>query len=172
MKKKITLQPFEENFQKLALEIELESQKDSFQISFSFPITHHVNKDLSKKHSQWGLWDYDVFEIFMQKRPDSTDSSLPYTEFQVSPLGQFFHLEILKKRELYFTPLTNPFHYQLTLDRQWKGIIKFPKEDNIDYFFNFTAILGPKNKRNYFASSGEYSKPADFHCPDLFQKFL
>ena len=170
MKHSIKLIPFDSNKNKQDLSIQLEEKQHRFEVSFSFPIARNINQLFPLTHSQWGLWDFDVFEIFIQKRFSPKQFDNPYTEFQISPLGQFFILEILKRRELHYTPLHQPFSFESKMEHCWNGFITFPKEQGVEYYFNFTSIQGPPEERNHYASVGDFTKPADFHCPHLFRK--
>lgn len=54
----------------------------------------HANPTIEKGVSHWGLWDWDVVELFVSASGDPDH----YFEFQVSPLGQYFELEVHEPR--------------------------------------------------------------------------
>ena len=60
----------------------------------------HTNPALPLGSPQWGLWEWDVVEVFVASTTASASGPTltPYYEYQVSPLGQHFELEILKPR--------------------------------------------------------------------------
>jgi hypothetical protein len=105
--------------------------------------------------------------------------NFPYLEFQVSPLGQYFELRVIRPR-IEFDPLKK-FHFQVhsevsnTLEGQaWVGEIR------IDLSFhhlhwpligNAFAILGKAGGRNYYSAFTPPQSIPDFHIPSHFSKF-
>lgn len=121
------------------------------------------------KITNWGLWEFDVFEVFLQIRGENND---PYFEFQVSPLGQEFSLKILEPRkdflenkEIFFQTQSEVF------PDNWQASFEIDLTDKLNpgdkLFGNFHAVLGPKENRNYYSLmiSGKINHP-DFHIPN------
>jgi hypothetical protein len=119
----------------------------------------------------WGLWNKDVFEAFLQLRSSPDDLSAPYLEIQVSPLNQPFALIITEPRKTYSPPLKLDFETSVEIsDKFWKGkmTLNFPDElkGALLYggFFSCLAT-GP---REYYALAPNPEVNPDFHRPELF----
>ena len=120
----------------------------------------------------WGLWNFDVVEVFLQKS-SQTDR---YLELQVSPLGQKLAIDIFKPREDHrikvdyqgtMESMITPFGFDAKFSVPLNEI---PGDDKV-VFGNFTACLGLTNRRSYSAISiNDEDKEPDFHIPRLFQK--
>src|SRR5690606_33752357 len=63
-----------------------------FQASSNLENWNHSPLFSKNYYKNWRLWDYDVFEIFLQFRKEKEQESAPYIELQVSPLNQKFAL--------------------------------------------------------------------------------
>lgn len=129
---------------------------------------------LTSHNRNWGLWDYDVFEVFVQAKSHNTP--LEYYEFQTSPKGEEFILKILKPRELFLTPLDITYQFKNTVqDGLWKSHFELDlgslsQEKEAEYYGNFHAILGSKENRQFYSYNlSQYDKP-DFHLPERFIK--
>lgn len=120
----------------------------------------------------WGLWDFDVVEIFIQNRKLDDEMYAPYLEFQVSPLNQPFALDIIKPREKYFSPEVIDFETKVDVAiNKWKTNIKIKLPfDVISLYGNFHACLGTKEKRQYFSLNPNKEERPDFHLPKNFIK--
>lgn len=81
--------------------------------------TDELQFSASDPRKNWGLWNYDVVELFW-----STDARhKTYTEWQVSPLGQGLELQIIKPRSIYFTPLTTSLKFAVNCkEHSWQTI--------------------------------------------------
>ncbi len=123
------------------------------------------NSFSSDYFKNWGLWDFDVFEIFVQ---DKNQSQTHYTEFQVSPLNQCFCLEIVRPREIFFTPLEKEFYSEVELnDNKWSGKLIIPVSKNSDLYIGVFSMLGIN--KEFFSNNPNQGKP-DFHRPELFMR--
>ena len=76
-----------------AITIEFQIQK---RLGASWQSVANFSSDYSKN---WGLWNKDVIEAFLQLRTDENDLAAPYLEIQVSPLKQPFALIIKEPRK-------------------------------------------------------------------------
>lgn len=141
-----------------------------FQVRSARPIS--CNPDLPLNQPQWGLWDWDVVELFVSCTP----GRLPYYEFQVSPLGQHFELEIHEPRKRFNRDFRSGFSYAarrlsatdwdaemcVSLDRLgWNG-------DPASVTGNSFAVLGPREARTYWSLFEEQQLKPDFHLPERF----
>jgi hypothetical protein len=137
-----------------------------------------VNPGLAAGESQWGLWDWDVIELFVSCSRNS--ARLPYYEFQVSPLGQHFELEIFEPRKRYNRDFRSGFTrvVRRTGECEWEAELGIPLSllgwdgDPSSVTGNAYAILGPKESRTYWSLFlGPQQKP-DFHLPTLFKPLV
>lgn len=147
-----------------------------FKVRSSVPPVTHPSLPLGS--SQWGLWDWDVAEIFLSTSGD--ESGLPYYEFQVSPLGQYFELEILEPR----ARVNREFRCEgLEVAAQarpggWDAQIAIPLDrlgwagDPAMLRGNAFACLGPKDARTYWSRYLEPQAKPDFHLPREFRRFF
>jgi hypothetical protein len=150
--------------------IEYNPQITGSELIIDYIITSEQNWNTSTKFSSdyfknWGLWDFDVFEVFVLDKSKSINS---YTEYQVSPLNQTFCLEVLKPREITYTPLEKEFYSQVTLDdTTWTGQLIIPISLSGDYFVGVFSILGVN--KEFFSNNPNKGLP-DFHRPELFTR--
>jgi hypothetical protein len=135
--------------------------------------TPNVNAKLPLGASQWGLWDWDVVEIFV--RPSSSPT---YYEFQLSPLGQFFELEIFEPRKRFNREFKSGFgHSVQTLGAGWRAEFRIPLRElgwdgNPKHIVgNAFAILDDKPRTYWSLYLPKQTKP-DFHLPEYFQPFF
>lgn len=119
----------------------------------------------------WGLWNKDVLEAFLQLRSHSEELSAPYLEIQVSPLNQPFALIITEPRKIFRAPRILDFIHEVELEgRQWKATmeIKLPDELRGDLLYGgFFACLD-QEPREFFALEPNTESSPDFHRPELF----
>lgn len=137
-----------------------------------------VNPELALGSSQWGLWDWDVVELFVSCSRDP--GRLPYYEFQVSPLGQYLELEIFEPRKRLNRDYRSGFHHSARRHGpgEWEAEIRIPLDklgwdgDPSSVTGNAYAILGPKESRTYWSAFlGQQEKP-DFHLPREFKRLV
>lgn len=119
----------------------------------------------------WGLWNADVIEAFLQLRQDDKDLKAPYLEIQVSPLNQPFALIITEPRKTFFPPKSLDFSHEVSVDgRIWKGTmkVKLPAElKGSKLYGGFFACLDHE-PREFFALEPNPEHNPDFHRPELF----
>jgi hypothetical protein len=119
----------------------------------------------------WGLWNKDVVEAFLQLRSNVDDVKAPYLEIQLSPLGQPFALIITEPRKKFFTPQNLEFSVTSSVEeRIWTGtmVVGLPTELIGEQLYGgFFSILS-QDPREYFALRPNPEVRADFHQPELF----
>lgn len=150
----------------------LNSKKDGLHIKFEVPLKEkaYFNDGFEKEFQNWGLWEYDVVEVFLTREP----AGLPYLELQVSPLNQKFALLVEEPREKTKYPEIMPFKSAVRLlTTKWVAelIVPWSSLPGKDSFVrgNLHAVLG--EERNHFSLTLNDDEAPDFHRPDLF-KFL
>jgi len=119
----------------------------------------------------WGLWNKDVVEAFLQLRANKDDIKAPYLEIQVSPLNQPFALVITEPRKVYAPPKALEFSHEVSVEgKQWNATLKVTLPDELqgkDVYGGFFACLD-ENPREYFALEPNPESAPDFHRPELF----
>lgn len=119
----------------------------------------------------WGLWNHDVVEAFLQLRNDPQDLKAPYLEIQVSPLNQPFALIITEPRKTFFPPEALDFSTTSEEEgRIWKSTltVKLPSDLKGTHLYGgFFACLD-QNPREYYALEVNPEDKPDFHRPELF----
>jgi hypothetical protein len=123
----------------------------------------------------WGLWNKDVVEAFLQLRKDPMDTNAPYLEVQVSPLGQPFALVITEPRKSFFGPKFLSFSSHVQVEgRSWKASlqVELPSEvlGGSLLYGGFFACLS-SDPREYYALEPNPEEQPDFHRPELFLPF-
>jgi hypothetical protein len=141
-------------------------------VHFDFVVKDHkpkTNPNFTTDYkSNWGLWDFDVVEVFVQRANTSH-----YLEVQLSPLGQPFALVIEKPREVFYAPssLKAQFHTDYR-GHDWHSRISIAIDDipgsGQNLFGNCFACLGDTPHREYYALKINQEERPDFHRPDLF----
>ncbi len=119
----------------------------------------------------WGLWNKDVLEAFLQLRKDENDLKAPYLEIQVSPLNQPFALIITEPRKTFFPPGTLDFKTEVTLtDKLWTGKMEVTLPEELrggKLYGGFFSCLTTEPREFYALSPNPEANP-DFHRPELF----
>lgn len=119
----------------------------------------------------WGLWNKDVVEAFLQLRSHANDTNAPYLEIQVSPLNQPFALIITEPRKTFFAPKKLEFTTEVTLsDKFWNGKMTVILPDDLKgdkLYGGFFACLS-QDPREYYALEPNPEHSPDFHRPELF----
>ena|SRR5690606_7045986 len=127
----------------------------------------------SEWKDNWGLWNTDVVESFLQLRKNPEDLKAPYLEVQVSPLNQPFALVIVEPRKTFHPPESLTYTHSVTLtDKVWETIINvtLPPEITGDVLYgSFFSCLG-EGEREFYALEINPEENPDFHRPELFQK--
>jgi len=120
----------------------------------------------------WGLWEYDVVEVFLRFGDG------PYLEMQCSPLGQLYALNIITPREDFsvldklsssaISKVDNDT-WTSSMSIHFEDIPGFGDKTNLNG--NCFTCLGGKDAREYYALKINGEENADFHRPDLFISF-
>ncbi len=137
----------------------------------NFYSSPNVNESFSHEFQNWGLWEHDVFEVFLTKN----DSGLPYLEMQVSPLNQKFALIVKRPREETEYPKVCPFRSHAEIkDGEWHSWIEvdldqIPGDSNV-IKGNVHAIIG--DTRSFFSYNVNSEDEPDFHKPELFKELI
>jgi hypothetical protein len=119
----------------------------------------------------WGLWNKDVLEAFLQLRKDENDLTAPYLEIQVSPLNQPFALIITEPRKKFHAPAKLDFKTEVALtDKFWTGKMEviLPEELSGDKLYGGFFSCVTKEPREFYALEPNREENPDFHRPELF----
>lgn len=129
-----------------------------------------LNKEFTAgSYENWGLWDFDVLELFVQRK----DADNHYLELQTSPLSQYFALKIKRPREE--TEEFIPQNIKIEVLREGQSfrakfillLDEIPGTGH-EIYGNICACLGTQNQREYFAANINTEEKPDFHRPELF----
>jgi alpha-galactosidase len=126
-----------------------------------------------------GLWERDVFEIFIAPQPELTTH---YFEFEIAPTGEWLDLEIRidgSKRLTKWEYKSEMQSYVKFDQKQIIAIIKvpwerlgvIPKQGNY-ILGNIFRCTGSGSNRGYLAWSPTFTATPNFHVPDKFGKFI
>lgn len=143
-------------------------------VIFNFKVQNYrpnTSENFSSDYTKnWGLWDFDVVEVFVRKL-----NSDHYLEVQTSPKNEPFALIIEKPREVYHSPE----QLELSIENQcenniWTAMLKLKLDDipgdGTVIEGNCFACLGPQDEREFFALNINTDNQPDFHRPNLFIK--
>ena len=121
--------------------------------------------------ANWGLWNKDVVEAFLQLRSHSDDLKAPYLEIQVSPLNQPFALVITEPRKVFGAPKKLDFSHDVVVDEKtWTSTLSITLPDELQgsqLFGGFFACLDHEPREFYALEPNQEVNP-DFHRPELF----
>lgn len=139
-----------------------------FHVKSSEPIRTHSDFP----EGNWGLWEYDVVEVFL--RPVGAKH---YYEFQLSPLGQAFELEISEPRKKWDASYRSQFKGEVKIlgEKEWTASFEIPLKaigDAQSYEGNFCAILGSPQTRTYWSAFLPKTDQPDYHQPQHFKQIL
>lgn len=119
----------------------------------------------------WGLWNKDVVEAFLQLRSHPDDLKAPYLEVQVSPLNQPLALVIVEPRKTFHSPQKLDFSHEVQIEgRTWNSTLKVTLPEDIkgeDLYGGFFACLD-QDPREFFAFEPNPEANPDFHRPEFF----
>ncbi len=119
----------------------------------------------------WGLWNIDVMEAFLQLRTNESDVKAPYLEIQVSPLNQPFALIITEPRKSFHAPaVLDVLHEVLVEGNLWTSTFKLSLPADLKgshLYGGFFACLDHE-PREYYALEPNTEQNPDFHRPELF----
>jgi hypothetical protein len=130
----------------------------------------NINEKFSQDNfDNFGLWDFDVVEVFIQKENKNNH----YLELQISPANQKFALLIKKPR--IETESYSPLNSKISSTKTSSGFKAefFIHIDDIPgnsehIKANFFCCLGPQENKSYFALNINQEVTPDFHRPELF----
>ena len=153
-------------------------QREGMKVLINFQVTKRSTRpwqtdevftpDWSKN---WGLWNKDVIESFLQLRETADDLTAPYLEIQVSPLNQPFALIVAEPRKTFFPPKVLEFKSTSSVEgKNWQTSLEvvLPTElRGTKLFGGFFSCLdhGP---REFYALEPNPEENPDFHRPSLF----
>lgn len=145
--------------------IQFSVSKRSSKSWLSDPVfTHDYTKN-------WGLWNKDVVEAFLQLRSSADDTKAPYLEIQVSPLNQPFALIITEPRKSFHAPAVLDALHEVSVEGNlWTATLKLslPADLKGAYLYGgFFACLDHE-PREYYALEPNPEQNPDFHRPELF----
>lgn len=132
----------------------------------------HTDPEFTHDWSKnWGLWNKDVVEVFLQLRSHPDDIQAPYLELQISPLNQPFALIIQEPRKIYHAPKILDLIHEVSVDgKVWTAAMKvqLPAELRGELVYGgFFACLD-QEPREYYALEPNPEFTPDFHRPELF----
>lgn len=133
-----------------------------------------VRKELLFDQSQWGLWEADVVECFVDLGQGH------YYEFILSPLGQFFELKIDEPRVRFDRSFKSGFRHAVrSFDSgawsatMWIPIRQLGWQGELGVIRGgLFAILGAEPNRTYWSSFLPPQEKPDFHLPQHFKPLL
>lgn len=139
--------------------------------------TQHLKPNPSSTEETWGLWDYDVSEVFIGHDLENINV---YKEFEVSPQSEWVDLDVDKSKKPMVDWKWNS-HLKLTnrvdLDRKiwycemqipWKAIALKPAAANQLFRLNLYRIEGKGEGRKYLAWRPVHAP--SYHTPERFGK--
>lgn len=143
----------------------------------------HFNPEIPMQGSQWGLWDWDVVEVFISVDGQRSCPPGRYFEFQVSPLNQSFELEIQEPRVRFDREFRCGWsHRSRTTEsgqgQAWNARLSLPLRelgwsgDIATIRGGAFAILGAAGARRYWSLFLKPQAKPDFHLPSEFQALL
>ena len=119
-----------------------------------------------KKGSFWGLWEYEVVEIFLVGEDGH------YTELEFSPHGHYLTLRLDAPRSV--VTKEEPIQYQAEITgKRWKGHSIVPQKllPSSIHRVNCFAIHGQNENRRYLCHRPLPGDKPDFHQPRYFPLF-
>lgn len=159
---------------KADLEVSGRSLNIHFTVSKRDNSEYCANPEFGEDYAKnWGLWETDVVEAFIQLRKTEDDVSAPYLEVQLSPLNQPFALVIKKPRQEFDYPKNLDFTHSVDgQERTWRSKLHVTLPEEIQgslLYVGLHACLG-MGEREFFALNPNPEDRPDFHRPELFVK--
>jgi len=140
----------------------------------------YLKANPSKTDETWGLWDYDVSEIFIGE--DLENINL-YKEFEVSPQGEWIDLDVIhnKKPQPVDWKWNSGFKTENRVDAAnkiwycevqipWKSIAKAAPTPGKEFRLNLYRIEGSGEGRKYMAWR-PIMNPS-YHTPEKFGRMI
>ena len=143
-------------------------EKSRFHINFHFQGKTHTHTKFSQTgYDNWGLWEYDVLELFL------TRNHSHYLELQISPLKQTFALLVIEPRKTYEKierlDLAFQVEHSANLFRVCADLAVSDIPGSSQHIQgNVHACLGPSDKRCFLGTNINSEEKVNFHRPDLF----
>jgi hypothetical protein len=136
----------------------------------------HANPAIPRGVSHWGLWEWDVVELFLSVAEGA--APLPYLEVQLSPLGQHVELLVHEPRVRWDAGFRSGFNARVRPfdSRAWEAGIEIPLKalgwsgDPARLRGGAFAILGGPGERECFGLFLPEQEKPDFHLPEFFRK--
>ena len=138
--------------------------------------TLYLKPEPSLEKETFGLWDYDVVEVFVSSDLKNIHS---YKEFEVSPRGEWVDLDIDRSRKDKASDWmwNSGFRFKTKIDEArkvwicemqipWKAIDTRPVRAGNELRLNLYRIEGGPEKRKYIAWQQVNSE--SFHTPERF----
>ena len=119
----------------------------------------------------WGLWNKDVVEAFLQLRSRPDEKSAPYLEIQDSPLNRPFALIITEPRKTFYAPQKLEFKTTSSTEgRLWTGSLEvfLPADLKGDLLYGGFFSCLTHDPREFYALEPNPEVNPDFHRPELF----
>lgn len=154
---------FERSLDIILLDFEVQKR-----VSSEWHTDSAMTSDWSKN---WGLWNKDVVEAFLQLRSHPDDLKAPYLEIQLSPLNQPFALIITEPRKTFFAPAALTFSSTSSVEpKLWKAqlTVTLPKDLQGSLLYGGFFSCLEMNPREYYALNPNPEEKPDFHRPELF----
>lgn len=148
-------------------------------VSISFEVQKRVGNEFFSNDAftddwskNWGLWNHDVVEAFLQLRSSQDDIKAPYLEIQVSPVNQPFALIITEPRKHFYAPAKLDFRTETHVEGKiWRSKLEVTLPEELQgqqLFGGFFACLENESREFYALELNPEDRP-DFHRPELFQ---
>lgn len=122
-------------------------------------------------------YEFDVVEVFLTF-DDVAASCFSYFEYELTPLGQTYHLRLDVKEGTRLSEELPKIPTQASMtDRSWEAHFRIPLEsfgqtmDLAKLKGNFYAILG-ETPRTYWSSFLPQQNKANFHKPEFFKNLF
>jgi hypothetical protein len=141
------------------------------------PLVVSGSPELRKKSI--GLWDRDVFEVFIAPFEDEPNK---YFEFEIAPNGEWLDvaIEILSDRRIsdwaYNSGMKSATRLEkdkviLAIKVEWKALGRAPSAGN-RWKGNLFRCVGKDAGRGYLAWQPTMTSSPNFHVPEKFGEFL
>ena len=146
----------------VSLHWQTESTPDGLHITIDAPY-HADPPPKSPKGSLWGLWEYEVVEVFL------VDHNGHYTELEFGPHGHYLGLRLTAPRQISEKHLS--LEYVATIDRKRWTAKAFVAQQHLPKkiaSINLFAIHGSGQHRRYLSWSPLPGTVPNFHQPHVF----
>ena len=145
--------------------VDIQRNPAGLQVLFQAPF-YNDPAPQSSACSLWGLWEYEVFEIFFVGEDGQ------YLEAEFGPHGHHLVLWLDSPRNIVKKHLPISFSYSIQ-EKRWFGAIQFNQEilpKKITHW-NIFSIHGTDKRRQYNTMKPLKTEQPDFHQPKQFPLF-